>query len=271
MGDVGVSSFWHGGALPTYSRLCFASFIAKGIPVDLYSYGRFDVPRGVRLRDARKVLPEERIFYYRTDPGRGSVSAFSNLFRYKLLMEKGGWWIDADVLCLQPSLPAEDFVFAWQEDAVLGNAVMKLPPNHPFGVRLYEAAETLVRERGDALVWGEIGPHLLTRIVNEAGLRHLARPAADFYPLQFFEFELANDPAALNEVLRRSADSICFHLWGEMLRRSGFAATAAPAPGSYLASMLAKHGVIEGQASRSRRPIAALADRLRRHFIPNDS
>ena len=32
----------------------------------------------------------------------GSVSAFSNLFRFTLLYKKGGYWIDADLLCVKP-------------------------------------------------------------------------------------------------------------------------------------------------------------------------
>ena len=41
------------------------------------------------------------MFSYTDGFARGSFSAFSNLFRFKMLFEKGGIWSDPDVLCLR--------------------------------------------------------------------------------------------------------------------------------------------------------------------------
>lgn len=43
---------------------------------------------------------------------QGSYSAFSNQFRYTLLYDKGGWWVDTDVVCLRRFDFDDDFVFA---------------------------------------------------------------------------------------------------------------------------------------------------------------
>ena len=39
-------------------------------------------------------------------------SGFSNFFRYKLLLERGGWWVDADMVCLRPFAFDKEHVFA---------------------------------------------------------------------------------------------------------------------------------------------------------------
>jgi len=60
------------------------------------------VPEGVTVRDASEILPAERMF--RCPSGtlnEGSLSGFSNLFRYTLLQRIGGWWVDTDVCCLR--------------------------------------------------------------------------------------------------------------------------------------------------------------------------
>src|SRR5262249_54280435 len=49
----------------------------------------------------RRTHSQDKVFVYQAEGfGKGSPSAFSNYFRYKLLAEKGGWWIDTDVVRL---------------------------------------------------------------------------------------------------------------------------------------------------------------------------
>src|SRR5262245_19785980 len=92
-------SFWFGNRLPRWTRSCFQSFLEHGHAVDLYAYEWLDAPRGVRLRNAHQVLPRDSVFLHDSGRAKGSVSGFSNLFRYKLLHDRGGWWVDADVVC----------------------------------------------------------------------------------------------------------------------------------------------------------------------------
>src|SRR3569623_1820592 len=57
-------AFWHG---PPLSQLHFAamrSFIDHGHRLRLYTYSDRKVPDGVELRDAREVLPEDRLFLF---------------------------------------------------------------------------------------------------------------------------------------------------------------------------------------------------------------
>src|SRR5664280_1029416 len=66
----------------------------------LYAYDEiFAVPLGTKVLDARLVLFVDRIFRDRN----GSYSGFSNFFRYKLLLDVGGWWVDLDLHRSPPS------------------------------------------------------------------------------------------------------------------------------------------------------------------------
>src|ERR1041385_3961243 len=103
-----IQSLWIGPRLSAMERACLASFLRHGHEVHLYTYNDVDgVPPGVIVRDGSEILPPERIFSYRE---HDTVSGFSNFFRYKLLSERGGWWVDTDVICLEPFTFDGDYV-----------------------------------------------------------------------------------------------------------------------------------------------------------------
>jgi len=122
---------WIGGALSTMERLALASHVRVGHACRLWTYEPPDnVPQGVVLEDAQQILPRDRIFTYQHGPGKGSVAAFANLFRYKLLYERGGWWADTDVVCLRPFDFKAEHVFASERTPAASqvtNAVIKAP------------------------------------------------------------------------------------------------------------------------------------------------
>ena len=62
-----LNSLWVGDRLGYIEQLCLASALAVGHPFTLYSYTPDSlgaVPRGVDLRDAREVMPEEKLVRY---------------------------------------------------------------------------------------------------------------------------------------------------------------------------------------------------------------
>src|SRR5215471_6623997 len=95
-----VQSLWIGTRLSTMECLSIASFVHYGHAFHLYAYDEIqNLPSGVTVLDANEILPRSSIFTYR---GNGSVAGFANHFRYKLLMDRGGWWADLDMVCLRP-------------------------------------------------------------------------------------------------------------------------------------------------------------------------
>src|SRR5262245_44909746 len=96
-----VQSMWIGPTLPALQQLCIRSFLAHGHTYHLYTFEDVaGIPDGTVVCDASTILPEQSIFRYQEGFGKGSYSAFSNLFRYKLILERGGWWVDTDIACL---------------------------------------------------------------------------------------------------------------------------------------------------------------------------
>lgn len=234
-------SFWYGKPLSPYQQLCLKSFVDHGHEFVLYSYDRVDVPAGVELKDAAELFPRGRVFFYSDGPGAGSVSAFSNLFRYRLLYDQGDWWTDADVVCLSRNVPEADIVFGWQDATrdLIGSAILKFPRGHHLVAELHKAAEAM----GANVGWGEAGPDLVTQLVKRHGLQHLAMDASLIYPLAPGQAVHALMPAHRDMLRATASGAIFFHLWNEILRRSVVLDTVAPPPGSFLDGLFHKHGV----------------------------
>src|SRR5258706_1862824 len=94
-----VQGLWIGGSLSTMERLSIKSFLANGHAYHLYAYDDVaGVPPGAVVKDGNQILPSSLIFRCKQNK---SFAAFSDFFRYKLLLEKGGWWVDLDVVCLK--------------------------------------------------------------------------------------------------------------------------------------------------------------------------
>ena len=95
-GDT-VQSLWIGNRLSVMQQLSIRSFLDNGHPFHLYAYeGIEGVPGGTVVRSGTEILPAEDIFVYRKGCGKGSPAVFADFFRYKLLLERGGWWANAN-------------------------------------------------------------------------------------------------------------------------------------------------------------------------------
>jgi mannosyltransferase OCH1-like enzyme len=101
-----VQGLWVGGALSTMERLSISSFLANGHDYHLYVYRDVSgVPEGATIRDASTIVSESRIGNF------SWLAEFSDLFRYALLLERGGIWADLDVICLRPFRIRAEYLF----------------------------------------------------------------------------------------------------------------------------------------------------------------
>src|SRR5262245_55650333 len=95
-----IQMFWHGRPLSRIERLSMASFMGNGHAVELYVYEEpRGVPAGVCMKDAADILPRSDVFMHKR---RNSIGHFADWFRYELLFKRGGYWSDADMVCLAP-------------------------------------------------------------------------------------------------------------------------------------------------------------------------
>lgn len=239
-------SFWFGEQLPPYQRLAMKSFVDHGHEYVLYTYKALDVPAGVELRDANGILPESRVFFYgeRAGVGHGSVAGFSNLFRYELLLRVGGWWVDADIVCLSDSIPSAEVFMGWEYEGLIGNAILKFPAQHDFTRELRDEAQ----QAGSDIAWGTTGPNLVTRLVRERDLLDRVSPQPLAYPIQSMDALHVLLPVRRSEVDERTQNTPFLHLWNEVMRRAVIFPWMAPPPGSFLAELFERHGISFGSA-----------------------
>lgn len=119
-----IASFWNGAPLTHLERLCLKSFADVGHDVTLFSYEEYlNVPTGVRLADARDILPETALTESHSHTG---LAPFSDRFRLNMIYQTGAVWVDCDVAALK-QLSNLEYVFA-KAGRVMGNAVLRLPP-----------------------------------------------------------------------------------------------------------------------------------------------
>lgn len=229
-----LKGLWIGPRLSALERACIQSFLAKGHRFNLYVYDTVDnVPDGCTLLDAVSIVPRAEVFAHVGGPGDGSLAGFSDLFRYKLLYEIGGWWTDLDVFCLTETLPDAPLVIGRQDPALLNGALLRFPPRHTAMAAAYREAVA----KGRSIAWAEIGPELLTRYVAAGTIVATVLPPPVLYPLHFTQFWAVFDPRRTAHAAATMRGSACLHLWNEMIRRHGLDKDVLPPEGSLLRNL----------------------------------
>jgi mannosyltransferase OCH1-like enzyme len=212
--NIIIQGLWIGPELSVMERMSIASFLAKGHEYHLYVYDDVKhVPQGVIVRDANEILPSSMIFQYKHSK---SYAGFANFFRYQLLLNKGGWWVDTDVICLKPFSFTDEHVFASEEHKgkrIANNGIIKAPVASEVMAYTCRICRSKDPEQ---LVWGETGPRLLDKALRLFSLEKYLKPHQVFCPLGFEEWAKVLDPDA-NTVLDEATHAI--HLWNEMWRR----------------------------------------------------
>ncbi len=151
-GNKIVNALWIGDTLSPLELLTIKSFLSKGHDFHLWLYQplKTALPEGVVCKDAATIIPEENIFSYKYKNqfghGKGSFGGFSDLFRYMLLYEHGGWWTDMDVTCLRPLNFDSPYVFRTHQDLPLVGNIMKCPPKSELMKVCFERALKEVTE-----------------------------------------------------------------------------------------------------------------------------
>lgn len=220
LSSFSVKTLWIGGVLKPLHLECLSSFLRHGASVELYGYDTIpNLSPGILLKDAQEILPRSEIFSYQIGPGKGSYSAFSNIFRYALLLKKGGVWIDTDMFCLRPWKFTEPYSFAsettrTETQRIVASCMIHCPKNS----KLMEfCLDESYRLKSKDLQWGEIGPQLLSRAVKQLNLESYIHPSWEFCSVGWDEAELLYRPDSAWSPPQRA---FAVHLNHEMLRRS---------------------------------------------------
>ena len=121
-----IQGLWIGKTLSRFEHNSIKSYIKQGYTYHLYTYDKVDnIPKGVIIKDGNEILDKKFIFYY-----EGSIAPFSDLFRYKLLYDKGGIWTDCDIICIKKLPQHLDYIFVAERTILKGafSSCIKKPP-----------------------------------------------------------------------------------------------------------------------------------------------
>jgi hypothetical protein len=217
-----IQGLWYGTTtLGQMERLSVNSFLRHGHEYHLYSYEDIvNLPRGAVLKDARQIHPTFEMI--RNRDGKVLGAAFSDLFRYKLLHDRGHYWADLDVVCIRPFDFDEPVVLAaelhrpnvklkhpidTQSNIGINCNVMRFPARSAEMAFCYEQALHFDRSQ---LVFGEIGPELTTRCALKFELQRFIKPPRTFNPVNYFDFRDLVNPRRKPMI---SPDTYAIHLW----------------------------------------------------------
>jgi hypothetical protein len=249
--DARIAPFLHGAAaLPQIN--CFyevlsdaaplhgllaatTSMRAAGHPVRVWSYTpeklAFLRPHGVELCQASDVVP--RGLFNRVVAG-SAIRYFSDLFRYALLYEHGGLWMDTDVVLLRPFPFRGDYFFNLQWRGghkghfICGN-VIYAEPHSPHLRNLYEMSVERFFGAGDK-EFGDIGPKLLSDYVaSDAGAALMDRVFSPmfFNAIDWMETDRFERPIEQLQDYLNDERVFGVHLWNARNNGTGRGANAS--------------------------------------------
>lgn len=208
-----IQSLWIGDSLSRMENACIKSFLNLGYKFHLYTYDKVDnVPFGTIILDANEIIPKERIFRYSGSLviGGGSYAGFSDCFRFKLLKDRGGTWVDTDFYCLK-RLPESEYLFVQERDKV-ASCIFRCPRGCEFAVRCDKICQSKIPNK---IKWGEIGPELFIQVINDLKLKDHIRPENFCFPFLWGDVKNFLLPGNLDDKL------FGIHLWHEFWRRKG--------------------------------------------------
>jgi hypothetical protein len=233
--------FWHGNSLSIYEIGCIKSFIVNDFEVNVWTFNpNLNVPEGATICDANKFYSVSDIMTFSQRGKQGCLAAFSDAFRYKVLAEIEGWWFDTDCLCLRPQEDFKDLysnrsIIAGYENSrnLINGAVLRFLDNSLLNAAIKMMEEKLV-EKNRHVSWGEIGPKLITKLVENNNLHSNILPISYFYPIHCKSASDAINPEKLSYMENKCSTSYVYHCWNEMLSRAGVDKTTMPPSGSFL-------------------------------------
>jgi len=173
-----ISGLWIGDKpLNTIAWMSINSFVQRlKYPYTLYTYNpELEVPEGVTLKDANEIIAKSSIWTYKFGYNKGGTAGFSDEFRFKLLLTKGGIWVDTDVICLKYFWLGEGYLFTAQKHLEhptwAASCFIKVPRKRNRG---RDAIRRCIREieklDRDEIYHGEIGPDLLEGVLAHMGI-----------------------------------------------------------------------------------------------------
>lgn len=246
-----VNGLWislDGAPLSNLERLCIYSFCANGHDFHLWTYGDLPnipadtSPGKVVVRDAAEILPQSKMFFVKK-----SLAGFSDWFRWKLMRDVGGWYVDMDIVALRPLAFEEGIVFVAAGYNWLNSNFMKFPHGTTFAAEVENACanpgrivpwDTKGRRWSKRMRrfwfwknahakqgWGESGgPKGFTLAAKHHGLLPLALPSwqTEMIAVGNPHFLLNGELSKIGVLPKIFEHAAAIHFFNEYMRRNGW-------------------------------------------------
>lgn len=222
------------------------SFLDHGHEFHLYTYASVGgVPESAVIKDGNEILPEQQ-------PTCGKVrhvASLSDYFRYALLNQKGGYWVDMDIICLRPfDLPDPVILVDMVGDlSCFENCLLRFPAGHPLMKAMQELCANRLHMKG--LSRTKLGgPPILTEQIHKLQLQHLAWRKSVFLLSHSREVDCFND--AYQCGLHFPADQYALHLLNHTLGKMGIDKNAQFDAESLFEQLKSRHGIPQTAGAR---------------------
>ncbi|PSL48295.1 alpha 1,4-glycosyltransferase [Chitinophaga niastensis] len=207
-----IQSLWIGESLSTMEHLCIQSFLQNEHDFHLYAYQDIkNVPKNTTVLDANSIIHANKIFI----DSKGGIASFSDWFRYKLLYEKGGWWVDMDSVCLRHFDMKEEYCFSTEHghenDKIVNIGFIKSPAKAAI---LADCLTHIDNLDHNCIKWGELGPSLFNKIIKSYDTESYIMAPETFCPINWTDVYklISKQNYSLTE------KNFALHLWNEIWR-----------------------------------------------------
>lgn len=238
--------FWH-GTLTNYELVCIKSFVEFGFDVNVWSYQDLILPSGAKLMNAREILSIDHLTAYTQNKQPQNLAAFSDVFRFTMLDNVGGWWFDTDCLCLRS---VDDFVkltnnrrvVAGLEDSqYVACGAIYFDDKTVSKLFLNELHKRCKESNNRFKGWGWIGPKMFTEVIKNNGLFDQMCSPNTFYPISWREYKEMFDPSLADVVSNKCNEGYTCHLWNELFKRDGINKNIPPLENSWIHQIFKKY------------------------------
>jgi mannosyltransferase OCH1-like enzyme len=216
--------FWDGSDLGLYEERCISSFIKHNFSVNVWSFQLLTLPKGAELKDANQFLDIEYLYKITQGGKPKSIAAFSDLFRYKVLEENGGWWFDTDCICLKDQLEFKsllknkNIVVGYESTNYINGAVLSFV-DKSLAKESFEKSMSILQNNNFNIKWGDIGPRLITSIIQEKKLENEIYTEDYFYPIHYKDAMTALNVNHTIDINSKTKNSYVYHCWNEILKK----------------------------------------------------
>ena len=251
--------FWMGD-LSIYEIANLESFIESGFKVNIWTYD-MDLDfkhllNKIDIKDANLILDKKLHYKFRQGKQKSSMSSFSNIFRFELLKQYGGWWFDMDCICIkdvkefQKLTINNNFIIGKERINYTGSSVLFFNDTDLLN-NLVNTTWDIIKKNNYNFFWGEIGPDLISEIILNKKLMSETLDQTYFYEISADRFNMlfkTFSSSRINTELNLE-DAFIVHTWNEIFKRYFISKSKLPPKNSYLYYHLLKS--IDNQANYS--------------------